>query len=202
MILSYTPLEEAWDLSNEKPNSSAYNDVLNKKNEMNKIQNEIGTKYPKVSPSNSDGMYDSMTINLDGFNPSRIDIVISDTELIKYMQNISYKEQQALATNVLLNHFKNNPSLKINKNTQNIFKIPPNSSPNSTPNADENMKPYNPLTQSPNSSFLHSPNTLDDNQIEFYKTDSPNKNNNVMMYMILAMLCYLLYERFNCILKN
>ena len=196
MILTYTPLEEAWDLGNDdKPNSSTHEQLQHHKNMVKKLQSETNTIKTKVEPSNSGGTYDSMTINLDGFNPTRIDVVISDPELIEYMQDLPYKEQQSLATNVLLTHFKQNPNLKINSSKKNTFQIPPNSTNN-------NMEVSKPTFNNPNSSFLHADNPLDSHKIEFYKANTSESNQSLFLYMVLAMLLYVLYEKLTCILKN
>jgi len=222
MILTYTPLDEAWDLNtndapnssnpknrtpNDSPNSSTYQLRTRNNTVARNVQRDSESQNDEVQASNSGGSYDSMTINLDGFNPARIDVVISDTALIKHMKELSYTEQQALATKVLLTYFNENPNASIQPKQNNRFEIPPDQTNRveNPPKSSANIETYKPIfNTAPNSSYLRQPDNMGSNQIEFYKASddrSPSMSNGYM-YMLLAMLLYVLYEKTSFILSN
>jgi hypothetical protein len=220
MMLSLTPLEEAWSPKQKYDHH----------NEQQTRNESIVQQQQDIEAMNSANMYDNLVINVESFHPTRIDIVITDTNLIQHMKSLPYKEQQALATKVLLQHFNQHPMAKqqVQAQANNTFTIPPNPKPqllpnSSTPNSSTNGSDFqqydygyggsfpnssgNPtLFQSPgNTPPMSTPN------IEYFAPYPPPTqhanflmptDNKTFLYVILAILCFLLYERVMLIVKT
>jgi hypothetical protein len=243
MLLSWTPLEDAWrettpNSSTSTPHSPAHQLPRQHLQQVKTIQEATqqfahsGSDNLSVVPSNSDNVYDNLVINVDSFHPTRIDVVITDPDLIRHMKLLPYTEQQQLATNVLLEHFRKNPKANIPPNSSHhSVTIPPNSSSHSITNhhsvttppnsSSHSITNHHSVTTPPNSSRYTSPNSsnvqwvrddpaLNHYNIEFFRTDDTDASkrssftldNTTLLYLMLAMLCYILYERVVVILAT
>lgn len=183
MLLSLTPLEEAWKNSpSSNNNSTPRQTFLQQKQEQQTHQEQTNSSDGAVVEAlNSGNTYDNMVINVDSFHPTRIDVVITDPTVIEHMKHIPYTQQKELATKVLLAHFEAYPNTEkqLRPNSSNTVVIP-----------------------STSTSGLHMNSTP--SNIEFYrgndnKGQAGGPTNTMLSYIILVMLCYVLYERIKSI---
>ena len=179
MYLSLTPLEDAWK-SNSNNNSNNQTIHSNATHDIHAI--------------NSTNTYDDMIINVASYQPSRIDLVITDMDLIQHMKQMTYVDQQRLATRLLKEYFANNPS-----SAQTIATIPqlPKLPSNST-------KIHIPSDFKPSTASIEDESEVESltnttPAVEYFEHNSkpiggptPNRS---MLYTLLFIFCFLLYER-------
>lgn len=140
-MLTMTPIQDAWDLNPTSEN--AYDTAKTKQMHVQNIHNQ---NTDKIKAFNTQYDYDELVINVDSYNPTRIDLVITDTDLISNLKSMSYKKQQELATDLLSRYFRDHPTTQVDTTQTNRIEIPNSSIPpnSSWRNTDKmNMIPNN-----------------------------------------------------------
>jgi len=136
MMLTMTPIEDAWGIDPTSENSFD----AEKKKQMY-LQNMHNQNNDKIRAFNTSYAYDEMVINVESYNPTRIDLVITDSEIISKLKSMTYKRQQELATDLLKQYFRDNPQSQVHTTQPNRIKVansslPPNSSWRNTDDMD------------------------------------------------------------------
>ena len=83
-----------------------------KKKQMH-LQTVHNENNDKIKAFNRNYAYDEMVINVESYNPTRIDLVITDPEIISKLKSMPYKRQQELATDLLIKYFRDNPQIQV-----------------------------------------------------------------------------------------
>lgn len=181
-MLTMTPIEDAWDLNPTSEN--AFDSAKRKQMEMQSMHNN---NKDKIKAFNTNYAYDEMIINVDSYNPTRIDLVITDPDVISKLKNMPYKKQQELATDLLSQYFRDNPNAQVDMTQTNRIElpnssIPPNSSWRNTDNMDlipNNVEDIVAKTRQHNMQLLPPDSTETSQQIygNFNTVNPPNSSN-------------------------
>lgn len=167
-----TPIEDAWNLNGPSIVKSNPYEML--KSKQNMLQAVISTPNPDVVAFNNDMAYDEYVINIESFKPLRIDITIKDPELINHFKTLSHDIQQEEATKILLAHYRGNTNKIIEKKTDEMINL-----------TNDNKIIQEELT--------------DQNKIEYFES---NKSNQTFLYVILALLMFMLYEKLGLVIQH
>jgi hypothetical protein len=117
-MLSLTPIEDAWGLNGRTIDKlSPYEQLKRSQNQHNAERIET---IDTIQAYNDENEYDEYLIRVESFKPLRIDIAIQNAELIEFMKNLSYVEQQQKATELLLDYFRAHSSHPIDNSLVHI----------------------------------------------------------------------------------
>lgn len=98
-----TTLEDAWGIKIDDV-KSPYQTINNKK------VHDTSPELNHIDPFNMKGDYDEYVINVDTFKPHRIELIINDSDVVGHLKTMTTEAQQVLATQLLLDYFKANPT--------------------------------------------------------------------------------------------
>ena len=169
-----TPIEDAWNIN---PDTLPLNPYALLKSNQNKLQAAISTPNPNIVPYNNEMAYDEYIINVESFKPLRIDITIKDKELITHLKTLSHEDQQKKATEILLNYYRGNQNVETDNDRLQEELAHDRSS------SEEESARY--MTEEP--------------KIEYFKSEKPDKT---FLYVILALLVFMLYEKLGALTQH